>query len=32
MTGLRGIVVNLLDSSEGWILVGLIGMPPALLI
>jgi hypothetical protein len=27
MTGLRGIVVNLLDSSEGWVLVGLIGIP-----
>lgn len=32
MTGLRGIIVNLLDSSEGWILVGLIGIPPSFLI
>jgi hypothetical protein len=26
MTGLRGIIVNALDSLEGWVLVGLIGI------
>lgn len=25
MTGLRGFIVNVLDSSEGWVLVGIIG-------
>jgi chloride channel 3/4/5 len=26
MTGLRGVIVNSLDSMEGWVLVGLIGI------
>jgi len=28
MTGLRGVIVNTLDSIEGWVLVGIIGNPP----
>ena len=29
MTGIRGVIINALDSMEGWILVGLIGLPSA---
>ena len=27
ITGLRGIIVNSLDALEGWVLVGIIGIP-----
>src|ERR1700733_514928 len=30
MTGIRGVIVNALDAMEGWVLVGLIGLPSAL--
>ena len=30
MTGIRGVIVNALDAMEGWILVGLIGLPAPL--